>query len=243
MQNRLEREVRILRILTMASILSVLVLAFTAFSANSGKKKFKEIDVQRINVVEQDGKLKMVISNKALQHPGIINGKVIQRDGPRAPGLLFFDQRGDEMGGLIYGDNGGKGHFGSLTFDKVGSDQVVGFRYLESDSGQYSAGLEMWQQPTTPHEELMEKYKALGNIKDKAERDAAIQKLRDNNELTVRRLFVGQGRDDAVTISMHDKKGRERIRMVVPAEGAPKMEFLDAAGKVIYSLPEPQKGS
>ena len=30
------------------------------------------------------------------------------------------------MGGFIFGDNGGKGHFGQLTFDKVGGDQSIG---------------------------------------------------------------------------------------------------------------------
>jgi len=240
MKMSLRKEIRLLRALTAASILSVIVLAFTAFSA-SGKKKFEEIDVERINVVEKDGSLKMVISNKVRQHPGILNGKVIERDGPRAPGLLFFDQRGDEMGGLIYGENGDKGHFGSLTFDKVGGDQVVGFRYLEGDNGKYSAGLEMWQQPDFPHDVLMEKYKALGNIKDKEKRDAAIQEMRDNDQLTVRRLFVGQGRDDAVTLSMHDRKGRARIRLSVPDAGPPSLDFLNEKGDVVYSYP-PKEG-
>ena len=96
--------------------------------------KFEEIDVERINIVEKDGQLKMVISNKARQHPGIVNGKVIKRDYPRPPGLIFFNQLGDEMGGLVYGENGPKGHFGSLTWDKVKGDQTIGFRHMEGEN-------------------------------------------------------------------------------------------------------------
>src|ERR1041384_7642215 len=123
------------------------VLFLAAFTAQGKKPKFEEIDVERINVVEKDGRLRMVISNEARQHPGIANGKPIKRDGPRPPGMIFFDQTGDEMGGFIFGDNGGKGHFGSLTFDKVRNDQAIGFRYLESDNGRYETGLQLWQPP------------------------------------------------------------------------------------------------
>ncbi|HUF04211.1 MAG TPA: hypothetical protein VMM38_08550 [Aridibacter sp.] len=236
MQSKIEREVRFLRAYTVGATIVCAVLLFTAFTQESAKK-FEVIDVERINVVEKDGSLKMVISNQARQHPGIVNGKVIERDGPRAPGLLFFNHLGDEMGGLIYGENGGDGHFGSLTFDKVRNDQTMGFRYLESDNGRYSSGLEMWQQPDIPGDVLNEKYEAVRKIEDKAARDAAIQKLRDNNEITTRRLFLGKGRNDETSLSMHDIKGRTRVRISVPAEGEARIEILNEKGDVVGSFP------
>jgi len=36
---------------------------------------------------------------------------------------------------------------------------------------------------------------------------------------------------------MYDIKGKQRIRMQVLKDGTPRLEFLDAAGKVVYSLP------
>src|SRR6267142_1353736 len=113
METRLEREVRCLKIYATVATLVCAVFVLSAFALQGKKQKFEEIDVERINIVEKDGKLRMVISNEARQHPGIANGKIIQRKGPRPPGMIFFNHLGDEMGGLIFGDNGGKGHFGS----------------------------------------------------------------------------------------------------------------------------------
>jgi hypothetical protein len=180
----------------------------------------------------------MVISNQARQHPGIVNGKVIKRQGPRPPGLIFFNHLGDEMGGLIYGDNGGNGHFGSFTWDKVRGDQTIGFRHLESDNGAYSTGLEVWQQPNIPGDVLSEKLDAIRQLADSAQRAAAIQTMRDNNELQTQRVFLGKTRDNASRLTLYDVKGRARLRLQVAADGAPQLEFLDDAGKVTLRLPE-----
>ncbi len=237
METRLEREVRFLKIYAAMTTLFCAALFLSAFAANSKKQKFEEIDVERINIVEKNGKLRMVISNQERQHPGIVNGKIIKRDGPRRPGIIFFNHLGDEMGGLIYGDNGGKGHFGSLTFDKVKNDQAIGFRYLESDDGAYKAGVEVWQQPNLPSDVVEAKWEAASKIPDEAARKAAMQALIDNNESTQQRLFLGKQRDNAAMLLMSDVKGRPRIRMQVAPDGTPKLEFLDEAGKVVYNLP------
>ena len=235
---RLEKEVRFLKIYAAMTTLFCAVLFLSAFAVHSKKPKFEEIDVERINIVEKDGRLRMVISNEARQHPGIVNGKIIKRDGPRPPGMIFFNHLGDEMGGFIFGDNGGNGHFGSLTFDKVRNDQTIGFRYLESDSGAYQAGLEVWQQPNLPLDVVGAKWEAARKISDETARKAAIQALIDNNEATQQRLFLGKQRDNAAVLQMSDIKGKPRIRMQVAPDGTPKLEFLDESGKVVYSLPD-----
>jgi hypothetical protein len=220
-----------------ATLFSIVFIA-SAFTLQSRKQKFEEIDVERINIVEKDGKLRMVISNQERQHPGIVNGKIIKRDGPRPPGIIFFNHLGDEMGGLIFGDNGGSGHFGSMTFDKVRNDQTIGFRHLESDNGTYTTALEMWQQPNFPSDVVNAKYEAASKIADEKERKAAIQAMIDHNELATQRLFLGKPRDNSTMLAMYDAKGKLRIRMRVAPDGTPKLEFLDEAGKTIYSLPD-----
>jgi len=237
METKLEKEVRFLKIYAVVATLVCAIFFLTGFVTQNKKQKFEEIDVERINVVEKDGKLDMVISNQERQHPGIVNGKIIERKGPRPPGIIFFNHLGDEMGGLIFGDNGGKGHFGSFTFDKVRNDQTMGFRYLESDNGTYQSGLELWQQPNIPADVMLSKYDAASKITDEAKRKAAIQVLIDNNELTTNRLFLGKPRDNSVMLLMYDIKGRPRLRMQVAPDGSPKLEFLDETGKVISSLP------
>lgn len=238
MESKLEREVRFLKMYAAAATLACVVLVASAFTLQSQKQRFAEIDVERINVVEKDGKLRMVISNQERQHPGIVNGKLIKRDGPRPPGMIFFNHLGDEMGGLVFGDNGGNGHFGSLTWDKVRNDQTIGFRHLESNDGAYATGLEIWQQPNVPSDVVAANWEAAKKIPDEAARKAAQQALRETEGMRPR-LFLGKQRNDAAVLQMSDVKGRPRLRIQVAPDGTPKLEFLDEAGKVVYTLTPP----
>lgn len=241
-QQKLEKELRFLKIYAAAATLTAAVMLLTAFTLNKNAK-FDEIDVKRINVKDDDGKLRMVISNKDRQHYGISDGKLIERkNGRPTPGIIFFNHLGDEMGGLVIGENGGKGHFGSFTFDKVQGDQTIGFRHLEGNDGKYESGLAIWQQPNIPASELDSKYALIDKIVDKTARQAAVEKMRNAGELTTTRLFIGKSRDDdASVLRMSDIKGKTRIEMSVEPNGNPKLNFLDENGKVIYSLPEDAK--
>lgn len=238
MRTRLERDVRFLKAYAVGSTVAALAMIFSAFGIQDPNERFTEIDVERINIVEKDGQLRMVISNKERQHPGIVNGKVIQRTYPRPPGILFFNHLGDEMGGLVFDENGGNGHFGSLTFDKVRNDQAIGFRYLEGDNGAYSSGLTLWQQPNLPSDVVAEKYQAADGLADESAREAALQAMRDNGEMTTQRLYLGKYRDDSVLLQLSDLAGNPRFVVKVAADGTATLEFLDEAGQVIYSLPD-----
>ena len=241
-QQKIEKELRFLKIYAGVTTLCCAIFFLTAFSVGKNAK-FDEIDVKRINVKDDDGKLRMVISNKDRQHFGISDGKPIERkNGRPTPGIIFFNHLGDEMGGLIVGENGGKGHFGSFTFDKVKGDQTMGFRHLEGDDGKYESGLAIWQQPNIPASVLEPKYAAIEKITDKDARREAIEKMRNAGELMTTRLFIGKNRDDdASVLRMSDIKGKTRIEMSVEPNGNPKLNFLDETGKVIYSLPEDAK--
>ncbi|GAB2590350.1 hypothetical protein ISP15_16975 [Dyella jejuensis] len=77
----------------------VAVLLLTGF-ASSRSSTFDEITVHRINVVEPDGTLRMVISNKADLPGVIVKGKEQPpQDRPQA-GMLFYNDEGSENGGL-----------------------------------------------------------------------------------------------------------------------------------------------
>ena len=238
MKSKIEKDVRFLKVYAVVATIGFATLIVSGFTMQGARTKFDEIDVGRINIVEKSGKLDMVISNQERQHPGISNGKIIKRTAPRPPGMIFFDQTGDEMGGLIFGDNGGRGHFGSFTFDKVLNDQAMGWRYLESDDGTYVSGLQLWQPPNISSDEEAAKVGEARKITDAAQRKAAFQALIDKGQLTVNRMFLGKQRDNAILLEMDDVKNRPRIRMLVAPNGAPKLEFLDDGGNVIYSLPK-----
>jgi len=113
------------------SCLLTSVFAFVMLTgfASREKKSFDEITVHRINVVEPDGTLRMVISNHA-KLPGImVRGKEQSFERPQA-GMLFYNDEGSENGGLIFsGHRNVKGEIvdsgGSLSFDKYGDNQIV----------------------------------------------------------------------------------------------------------------------
>jgi hypothetical protein len=242
METKLEKEVRFLKIYTAAATLFCAVFFLSAFTVQNKKQKFAEIDVERINIVEKDGKLRMVIANKERQHPGVSDGKIIDRkDGKRGtPGLIFFNEKGDEAGGLIVSDSGGR-QFLSLTFDKFRQDQTIGLQHLESDDGSYFAGLKIWDRPETTVDEGLTKLEALRKIPDEVVRKAAIKELKESGALGNDRIYVGRGRNKSAFIELLDTKGKTRIEISVDAAGNPKLNFLDENGKVTYSLPEENK--
>ena len=69
---------------------------------------------------------------------------------------------------------------------------------------------------------------------DGLEKEAALKALRGPA-----RVYVGRSRDDgASAVQLYDAEGKVRLRMEVSAAGVPKLEFLDASGKVIQTLPD-----
>ncbi len=224
METKTEKEVRYLKIYAVISTLFFAVFLLSAFTIGN-KKKFEEIDVERINIVEKDGKLKMVISNKVRQHPGTMDGKYYkEREGQRSAGMIFFSEKGDEIGGLGFDGDTGKGQVGSLTFDKFRGDQTVQFIHQEDPDGKYFAGLRMNDQ-TVPMVDVAK----MNNMERKAV----------GNDIM--RLKIGRDRDKSSIIQLNDAKGRSRIVISVAADGNPRLNFIDENGKVIYSLPDEGK--
>ena len=94
--------------------------------------EFDVVRVHRIDVVEPNGTLRMVISNHDKLPPVIIKGKEQPAMGEARPqaGMLFYNDEGTENGGLIFGGHKEKDgkiidSGGSLTFDQYEQDQIV----------------------------------------------------------------------------------------------------------------------
>jgi len=227
-----------MKVYAISTTLALLVSAGSAVTQQSHKPKFEEIDVERINIVEKDGSLRMVISNRARQHPGSVDGHLMTRPHGRPPGILFFNHRGDECGGLIFDKNGENSHFVSLTMDKFRNDQSIGIQHLESDDGSYFAGMRVWDRPNTSLADLDRRMQEIDKLEDEAARKAAYDELRGQGEFGASRILIGKSRDKSATISLHDTNGNPRIRFTVGADGDPRLEFLDDTGGVIQRFPD-----
>lgn len=236
MRSKLERDVLALKAYAAIATLVLLGLAMTGFGPTPDQVEFGEIDVERINVVEADGRLRLVISNRARQHPGVVDGVATPRPDGRPPGILFFNHQGNEAGGLVVDENGGQGHFLSLTFDKSRQDQTIGLQHLESDDGTYFAGLKVWDRPHTSLADFGRRRAAIERMPPGPGRQRALAAL-DEAHPASQRIVVGRGRDESAVVSLADPEGRTRLRLAVDSGGDPRIELLDAEGKVVDSMP------
>jgi hypothetical protein len=245
MDNKLQKDVRFLK--AYCIVITLFFGGFVAFFVLSSgthavqqKTKFQEIDVERINIVEKDGKLNMVISNAERQHPGVIDGRTLDRKRPA--GMLFFNEKGDEVGGLSFSGrqaSDGKGSASALlAFDRFNQDQTVAIRYGES-GGRYYSGLQVWDRPDKSLGLVVDELKKIEKMPDGPEKIAARQKLTEMvSPGTAERAFVGRDRENASVVRLNDAKGKIRVKLSVDASGQPKLEFLDEGGKVTYSVPQ-----
>lgn len=242
MGRRLRRDIRLLQAYATLSSLLLVWLAASAFSQRNvapGGEKFEELTVQRLNVVDANGTLRLVLAGKDRMHPGVLDGKVIERARPVA-GLIFFNDEGDEVGGLtVTGQerDGVRRASALIAFDQLNQDQTVAMSYSEQN-GQRSAGFTVWDRPDTPLSELIEKLNAANRLTDAAARDKAVQAARASVPPSPRRLFVGKNPDRAAVVSLADAGGKPRLNLRVDAGGRAVIEFLDPAGNVTHRIPE-----
>jgi hypothetical protein len=231
-----------LRIYVVVSSLALVFLTTAALRQAGKPQNLGEITVERINVVDANGTLRLVIANKDRMHPGVMDGKVMDRPRPVA-GLLFFNDEGDEVGGLtITGQvrDGARRASAGLMFDQLKQDQTIGLMYSEGN-GQRTAGLQVWDRSDRPLSELIEQLNAANRIADPAEREAAIKKIRDTTPPGPRRVFVGKTADRSANISLADANGKPRLTLTVDATGSPRIEFLDENGKIVDRIPQGSK--
>ena len=198
------------RFLTVYSAVLTVALASVVLMGmrSAGKKaSFDEITVHRINVVEPDGTLRMVVSNHD-RLPGIIvHGKERPFERPQA-GMIFLNDEATEIGGLIFGGRrNAKGEIvdsgASLSFDRYEANQVVQLIGVDDKEDRF-AGLAVIDSPSGTE--------------------------------THRRIWVGRGEDGAATVNLMDPQGRKRLVMKVDADGTPSLVFLDADGKVVSRM-------
>lgn len=193
----------------LSTALAVVLLA----GARSTPATKEDLTVQRINVVEPNGTLRMVISNHA-KLPGIIShGKEQAFERPQA-GMIFYNDEGSENGGLIFGGRRNeKGEVvdsgGSLSFDKYDANQIVQLIGVDDKEDRFS-GLVVSDSPTGTD--------------------------------VRRRVWVGRDESGAASVALMDAKGKKRIVMQVADDGRSSIVFLDDDGKPVQKLaPETHK--
>lgn len=227
----MERTIKILKIYAVLSGCMILLLGYMVL-----RPSVKIINAERINIVGADGKPRLALANKERLPAAIVNGKTIGGNRGYA-GMLFYNEMGDENGGLIFGGetkNGFPSAGASLTFDQYKQDQAIQLLY-EEEGKKRSASLSFNDLPEEPITESLERTERLMKLPE-SEKAAGFKKMREEGFLSARRLFIGKDRDRNSKIVLSDGKGRPRIKIQVGADGDPEILFIDAAGKATKKI-------
>ncbi len=215
----------------------VAALALIGAAAAVKTVTFDTMTVHRINVVDREGKLAMVIASHDDEGTPVIHGYAAKRaQGNNADnGIIFYNQKGDEQGGLIWSSSPDRSESGdTLSFDTANTDQLIQVRDGD-EHGHHIANIVGWDRVADEEAQvapMLEAYDAAKTPAEKADAAKAFAKIR-----APQRFLLGYGPDDTAILSLADGKGRPRIRLSVTKSGVARMQFLDASGKVVDEIP------
>ncbi len=227
----LAKQLSVLKIYALA--LTLIVISLVVITIRTRNSTAKELTVERINIVEKDGKIRMVISNRARQHPGRMDNQDFpKRDRPA--GLLFFNDEGDECGGLGY--NGDKKEAAMLmTMDQYKNDQIMVWSYDQDNTPgkKYkSYGFTLNDRDDLPFSKQLEYFDSLKRLKDTAAYQAGVDRYKAAGHLA-QRMFLGKSKLGEVGLFLADGKGHPRIQIFINNKNQPVIQTLDEKGKVI----------
>ncbi|MCH8549946.1 MAG: hypothetical protein LAT80_13835 [Balneolaceae bacterium] len=206
-------------------------------SRSTSTAEFEEITVERINIVENDGTIRLVISNKERQHPGRMDGEDLP-DRERQAGLLFFNDKGDEAGGLLFGlqeEGGHKISSLSFTMDQYKNDQVV--QVLNQDLIQGDRVI-----PTRGF--AVNQFPDGARLMDYLEAMDEAQTIEDPNEMQNRMMeiqqamgsrpaaFMGMASDGSGLFIFNDE-GQPKLMLYVDRDGKPRIQTMDQEMNII----------
>jgi hypothetical protein len=245
MESTLLRQLRVLQI-AVALLLVVTVALCINLRFPFITQRVDVLNAHQINISEKDGTLKAVLSNSE----GFSKIGESRKQGVPFSGLMFYNQEGDEEGGLVYSGKaipGGQDADVTLTMDQYRQDQNVYLHHEEHKDAQTRTiddGLTVISRPDQSQEkEEYALYEAMDKLSAEA-RDALKLKSLQEGKISTRRLFVGDRRgmkgnvayDDA-GLFIKNRWGRDAIKLYVDYDNKPHLEVYDPLGKtIVYEL-------
>jgi hypothetical protein len=247
----MNKELVVLRSFSSAMALGLLLFGFAAFKSTD-KHRFREIDVERINIIEADGTVKMVITNVERFPAGkdTINNRPTNVGRKKRAGMLFFNEDGMECGGLIYdGQKKENGHSSglSLTYDQYDGDQVMQLLledYKKGDKRMVGGSLVFNDRAVNETQESQRRI--LDELAELRKKDvAAYRKKYEEYESqgligVAPRVMLGKARESS-GLYLFDTKGRPKAMFYVDNDNNARLDFYDDKGAVSHSFPEALK--
>jgi hypothetical protein len=247
-RDELLQQVAVLRRLVM--VLGVGLLASTTWLALRTPELPSVLTAERLDIVEPDGNLAFVLANSQRPVGATMDGQVLlqgqdeERRG--VPSFIFFDGKGDEVGGFTLGVRTTEGGYSAtrhLSLDGYKQDQTVVLAHYQDQNGA-SAGLRISDRPLS-----LSMIDALAELglepgPSREELQATVQALPEDTRAErlqelfgVQRVFLGSDRDRSASLVMRDGTGRPRIVISVAQDGTPSIQVLDEIGNAVLTLP------
>lgn len=242
-------ERRLARLTAAVAVLALLWLVTVAWALYRPRIP-SVLTVERLEIREPDGQLAFALANSAHPTKGTLDGEVLladQDDERRFPNFIYFDGRGDEVGGMmlrtVEGPNGTSiSRF--MTFDGLDHQEVLVLGHNQDSRGS-STGLRIMQHE--PGATLIGGLRDLGVEPgvSRAELQAAVAAVPEEERtqrmrqlLGTMRLELGTNMEGEVGLTLHDAAGRPRIVIAAPATGEPSFRLLDENGDTVLRLPQ-----
>ncbi len=236
---------RILAVVNVCCLAAFAVLQLSGFRAQA-VTRVDLLEANRINILGPNGRPVLVLANRDRIPGPILDGReyprVLAEGREVLSGMIFLNEQGDEVGGLIYGGltrDSGYSAVGHLSLDQWKQNQVVALQYVDNARTR-RAGLTVWDRPTTvPLRDQFDRAERLlaatGSERDSLLRARAEARARGENGEP--RLFIGS-QDRTAMLQLRDTKGRVRLRLSVDSADVPRIEVLDESGKVLSTFPQ-----
>jgi len=250
MEKDLSRNIRVLQGCVAVLFLSTALLVVNGLHPLLPAQNFKVINAERINIREGNGVLKAALSNAA----GFSEGQ--RAAGAKFSGLMFYNEEGQETGGLTFRGKaipGGQDSDVTLSFDQYRQDQNVYLHHEEfkdPKGTRIDDGLTINARPDwTGVKQEYAIYRELKNL-PQAEQDKVRLQSLQVGKISSSRLFLGVSRGvnagvpyDYTGLFIKNKWGRNAIRIYVDNQNKPHFEVYDELGKArLYDLKLPPAG-
>jgi len=253
----IERRLRILTIYTICSSAIMLFMFISAFSPGTATNwsanpflgdtlHVRYLTAERVDIIEPDGNLAIALSNSVSSAKLQFDGQFIHGASNRdIPNIIFFDGKGDEVGGLAFANFHEEGSpmqaIRHLAFDGFRQDEVITLSHFVQN-GKSRKGVFIYDRPDLP---MMDALRESG-IEPEDNPDLLNHKLetfqKENPEryqelwANPRRVAVQTNEDDDAELLLADAKGNIRLRFVVTPDGDAYIEFLDEDGNSVKLL-------
>jgi hypothetical protein len=233
-EQKFKNQIRALAI-CLALVTLIFGVLFCRLYYKSQQMTTEELTLKKLNLIGEDGTLRMVLSNEKRQNPGVIDGKPLAPR-ERPAGIIFFDNNGNECGGLTINQQEANGQIHkdmSFTMDNYRNDQVlqlVDEEFYKDGKAIVRRGMAINEFPVgATLTDLIASADSIKNLPDSLLRIRAMAALMER-EGSKRRVFVGRTAEDESGLFLFDHKGRPRMQIYVDSLGNPQIFALDSSG-------------